>query len=1337
MEAAHSAFAALHMRRHSLLLWLDVPCGLAAAEAAVFGAAAAAQVDVAGEMSLESLDDCVSASRCCRLLQQLLPVAAADTKLVALGAPSWLSGPPPNISGCAAPVLLQQLQQRAAAVKEEVLQQLRGGHAALAAAAAAAAGDSNHVAVPVKFDRAWEEAHCWVVAVQQLQLQLQQQQQQDPWLVREGVLNAEEWQEAQKAALSLPPFVLFAALLAASRQQHQQQHQQQQQQQQKQQQTASPGLLELTTAETAQGLETVLGLPRHLSVAAALLLDIRGEGLISYTDFRRLPSYLHAAASTAAAAAAGCAAAADAAVGGRGSACAAPWWLEALLQGPRQAAAAAAAAAALRSDVLLLLAATRRQGPLQRALLGLAAPEQIPLAAAETHKVLLRLGMRPEAARGLQLLLQAAGMSSKCRNSSSSSSSFPSLSMVQQWLHAAQQLAPLVLQDVFCCLFASQPFSSATTAGSVSDGSWGAWEGSRVAALIEAAGLSSLAASASSSPSHCSSSSSSNDSDDQVALLDPCRIRSSYRAFQQQQHELLLLLLRSLRTANLSIEAFCCKRLLRTQQQQQQRAAAAAQTPEAAAASLLCRIKYHTIPSAAAAALPAAADVSRWVFVEECSLLLLPALGSNSNGAAVAAVASALHLLFDAADPKARGSVSAAALQQLLQDAELLQLQRDSRALVALRRLEAQHSPQQQQQQQQDLTVSSGVFELAELLNESLAAKAERQQQQQQQQQRLSAAALRFHPALQRLREKMLTSSWTFADLCTHLGCSASAARSLTCSSSSSSSSRKGLSLYRTAFRRSAAVRAALVSSTAADDLFDRLAVPEEAEPRAAAARAASSSSKKQQQLQEQQERFSLPLLHVEDLLAALASQKQFWGVCSSAACRVIFLLLRQRLASIQQQQQQQEQQQRQQEGAPRTEAELLADLLVATEHASRNLPHYQQQQAAAEAAAAAAAATAAEGQALVSRLVLQQTAADIAEGLLIAADLDALADWCGKDQGLPEGVCDASMVFRAMEDAASRTSSKQQQLLQCLASEALAAAAAAQGRGFQQGARALTVGEVAAALEARGHRVFSSEFLLLLTSLLPPQQQEQQRLLFDLQQGLLYVEPLQAALQGQLSPGETAASSSSSSSNQGSSLGAATKPCAELLLQLLLLRMRAAAALHSLDAVQLFAAVCSSNTDSPTAADWHAALRASLVESGGSSCCCFCCSKSCSNNNKDCHCVESTVARLLLLVQTPQDLGELLLLQLPLLQQQLPALFLGPGSEQQHQLLQQLQQLSQQQQLQKMQQLQQQTWGRVTAREFKEFFSRGGIGAAAELWLLLLQQQQQQREEERADEQE
>ena len=128
----------------------------------------------------------------------------------------------------------------------------------------------------------------------------------------------------------------------------------------------------------------------QLSVLVALLLDIRGEDLISYTDFRRLPSYLHAAARAAAAAAGGAATAA----GARGaSTSSTPWWLEALLQGPRQAtqtaAAAAAAATELRDDLLLLLAAARIRGGFNKALSGLNiyTAAGMPIAAAETDKV--------------------------------------------------------------------------------------------------------------------------------------------------------------------------------------------------------------------------------------------------------------------------------------------------------------------------------------------------------------------------------------------------------------------------------------------------------------------------------------------------------------------------------------------------------------------------------------------------------------------------------------------------------------------------------------------------------------------------------------------------------------------------------------------------------------------------------------------------------------------------------------------------------------------------------------------------------------------------------------
>ena len=57
---------------------------------------------------------------------------------------------------------------------------------------------------------------------------------------------------------------------------------------------------------------------------------------------------------------------------------------------------------------------------------------------------------------------------------------------------------------------------------------------------------------------------------------------------------------------------------------------------------------------------------------------------------------------------------------------------------------------------------------------------------------------------------------------------------------------------------------------------------------------------------------------------------------------------------------------------------------------------------------------------------------------LLIYPMLLLLLRRCGKDQGLPHGVCDVSMVIRAMEDAGNRTRTSQRPVLHCLATESL-----------------------------------------------------------------------------------------------------------------------------------------------------------------------------------------------------------------------------------------------------------------------------------------------------------
>ncbi|XP_026193410.1 uncharacterized protein LOC113147354 [Cyclospora cayetanensis] len=376
LEAAHAAFSALHLQRQQLLPWLAVPCGVAAAEAEVYGAAAAAGVDLAGEMSLETLGESVSAERCCLLLQQQLPVAAADARLVMWGALPWVSGGPPPARYPKTSVRLEQLQQRAAAVQANLLQQTRGGHAALAAAAAAVP-HANRVS-PGVLSSIQGDAYSWVAAVQQQQKQMPSlfHVELEPWLVRRQVLQAEDWQCVQVAALSLPPFVLFAALLAASKAWRSS----------SEETFTHPDpmhALELTTKETAAGIEAVLGLPNYLCVLVTALLDIRGEGFIRYTDFRRLPPYLHAATREAAA---------RAARAGGGKSGSAPWCLEALLQGTQQAASAAAAAADLRDDVVQLLTAGPKGGVLERILHaeGLVSGMMTPLAGAETLRVCKR-----------------------------------------------------------------------------------------------------------------------------------------------------------------------------------------------------------------------------------------------------------------------------------------------------------------------------------------------------------------------------------------------------------------------------------------------------------------------------------------------------------------------------------------------------------------------------------------------------------------------------------------------------------------------------------------------------------------------------------------------------------------------------------------------------------------------------------------------------------------------------------------------------------------------------------------------------------------------------------
>ncbi|OEH77318.1 hypothetical protein cyc_05619 [Cyclospora cayetanensis] len=736
--------------------------------------------------------------------------------------------------------------------------QLQGVESATSPAAAAAAVPHANRVSPGVLSSIQGDAYSWVAAVQQQQKQMPSlfHVELEPWLVRRQVLQAEDWQCVQVAALSLPPFVLFAALLAASKAWRSS----------SEETFTHPDpmhALELTTKETAAGIEAVLGLPNYLCVLVTALLDIRGEGFIRYTDFRRLPPYLHAAT--------------------------------------REAAARAARAAGPKGGVLERILHAE----------GLVSGMMTPLAGAETLRVLKSLGMRPSTARSLQLLLHAAAMS----------------------------------QYSGCS--AREPCLDCTSSRLVG--------GTRLGALIEAAGLSYLSKTA--------------------------------VGAQQRQH-------------------YCL---------------APEESLQTPAESLIRRIKYHIIPLAASAAASATSptDVSRWAFVEEAALLLL-------------------------------------------QEAELLQLQRDSRALVVLRRLEAQEGERVLQSRQQDLNMTDScgsTLEMASLLNADPPL-------QQQPRKRLHATALRCHPALQRLREKMLCSSWT----------------------------------------RSAAVRAALISPAVADDLFDRLAFPEE-----------------------------------------------------------------QRLARMQQ-----EEEEKEGKGSA-TEVELLASLLEAAGKRLANTPQYQQQREAIE------ATTATEGQIFVPRVLLEDVAGAVAEGLLIAADETSRSD---------EGV--------------------------------------------------LPVGEALAVLERGGFSLTTPELLLLLKSLQP--QQHHERRVWDKERGLLYVRPLQAALKQYLVKSAPAMQNISSTAGGATAAAAPSPPsplCDTELIQQLLLRMRATAALHALDAVQLFAAVCSgadsTGAPRPSAEDWRAALVATLPRRGGRRCCCGCsvCSGS---STEDCPCIMAAAETLVRSICDPEN---------------------------------------------------------------------------------------------------
>ncbi|XP_026193400.1 uncharacterized protein LOC34621947 [Cyclospora cayetanensis] len=98
----------------------------------------------------------------------------------------------------------------------------------------------------------------------------------------------------------------------------------------------------------------------------------------------------------------------------------------------------------------------------------------------------------------------------------------------------------------------------------------------------------------------------------------------------------------------------------------------------------------------------------------------------------------------------------------------------------------------------------------------------------------------------------------------------------------------------------------------------------------------------------------------------------------------------------------QQEEEEKEGKGSA-TEVELLASLLEAAGKRLANTPQYQQQREAIE------ATTATEGQIFVPRVLLEDVAGAVAEGLLIAADVDALVDCESVEEPLVASVATAS----------------------------------------------------------------------------------------------------------------------------------------------------------------------------------------------------------------------------------------------------------------------------------------------------------------------------------------
>lgn len=281
-SAVQVSFSALHSLRSSLLPWLAAPASSSAALRRVFFEAnSQLGLDVAEEASMEDPerleDGVVSAARFEKVLLSKLGVSAVDARLATKCLALWgdAFSPSKAVDGSLCRVRLSDVRSEQKRCRSAVLSWVGSGSKVQKIlfrlkespkVPRRPRGELRSPSAASSFSFAWQST---------------------PRLVASNLMSAEDWIQTQVAALSLPPFMFFAALAASS---------------------LLRGKGDAFFKDNAvpfgvasRGLAGVLGIPQNLSESLLCFLGARelGRRRVEYFAFRRLSPFLAEAAALA------------------------------------------------------------------------------------------------------------------------------------------------------------------------------------------------------------------------------------------------------------------------------------------------------------------------------------------------------------------------------------------------------------------------------------------------------------------------------------------------------------------------------------------------------------------------------------------------------------------------------------------------------------------------------------------------------------------------------------------------------------------------------------------------------------------------------------------------------------------------------------------------------------------------------------------------------------------------------------------------------------------------------------------------------------------------------